>query len=65
MYKFSRRGGLCVGLSIERRVLILKKGNLVAGSVGWVVRIMDGAGEVVGRLNADGERRWGEAKRVT
>lgn len=65
MYKYSRREGLCVGLSIERRVLILKKGNLVTGSVGCVVRIMDGAGELVGRLKADGERRWGEAKRVT
>lgn len=54
-----------MGLSMERRVLILKKGNLVTGSVGCVVRIMDGAGELVGRLKADGERRWGEAKRVT
>ena len=44
---------------------MLKKGIWVALLVGWVVRITEGAGEVVGRLKADGERRWGEAKRVT
>lgn len=65
LYKFSRRGGVCEGLRMERRVLMLKKGNWMAGLVGWVVRIMEGAGELVGRLKADGERRWGEAKRVT
>lgn len=65
LYKFSRRGGVCVGLRIERSLLMLKKGNWVDGLVGWVVRIIEGAGEVVGRLKADGDKRWGEAKRVT
>lgn len=43
---------------------MLKKGSWVAVLVGLVVRSMEGAREVVGRLKADGERLWGEAKRA-